>query len=204
MPKVRWNRDECVVIFDDGVQYEVLEGVVPGCYGKTSDIAFVMGEKNGIPLQLLDYRFGLTLMDTDELIKMCEEVRENERRKTEQKIRDIRRENFATEKVVFYEFGREDDIVYVVGKLKTGEYVSGSVHGDMHSYLHYSEAEAMMGEESPYFVRDIALESDEWLSIMVEIYKKEVQRDGEFFSFALSELDFINKEFMGGDMHDFL
>lgn len=74
-----------LIRFADGVEYSILEGVVPikvDSHYPTSDIMFVMDTTTDC-WQLVDWVCGITLMSTDEIVEFCKELREEQLKKGE-------------------------------------------------------------------------------------------------------------------------
>lgn len=74
-----------LIRFADGVEYSILEGVVPikvDSHYPTSDIMFVMDTTTDC-WRLVDWVCGITLMSTDEIVEFCKKLREEQLKKGE-------------------------------------------------------------------------------------------------------------------------
>lgn len=74
------NDTELLLTFDDGVVYDILEGVTPSNLEAhkreyTSDWAFILDVTDEDNVFVVDFFAGITMYSLEEVIKCCEDLR---------------------------------------------------------------------------------------------------------------------------------
>ena len=74
------NDRDLALIFDDGVRYDILEGMVPPQFEKsggryTSDLMFIMEDDPDGSYKLVEWVCGITTMTIEDIVEFCTNIR---------------------------------------------------------------------------------------------------------------------------------
>lgn len=170
-------------VFDDGLLYELVEGIVPGSgrSGKvvTSDVLFVVDEDGTV----LDWIYGFTFMRDDEIAEFCKTVRRNQ--KTDGTV--------VEDCELVYTGG---GVWCIFGKLKSGKYFAGECDfNSLDLYKTREAADECMGEGTDGFICHLDAEHPLFKKIWREVYAREIEHHKSFSDYAVKMLAEFEKTY---------